>query len=115
MSGKLLGGHHERMDGKGYPRGLTKNQMSIQARIMGIADVFEALTARDRPYKDGMKISQSLTILARMAKDQHIVVDLFEIFVKEKVWKDYAELFLGPSQIDEVDEEKLLRIAMGRD
>ncbi|NHQ85777.1 HD domain-containing protein [Iodobacter sp. HSC-16F04] len=112
---EFAGGHHERMDGKGYPRGLTKNQMSIQARIMGIADVFEALTARDRPYKDGMKISQSLTILARMAKDQHIDGDLFEIFVKEKVWKNYAELFLGPSQIDEVDEEKLLRIARGLD
>jgi HD-GYP domain-containing protein (c-di-GMP phosphodiesterase class II) len=112
---EFAGGHHERMDGKGYPRGLTKNQMSIQARIMGIADVFEALTARDRPYKDGMKISQSLTILARMAKEQHIDGDLFEIFVKEKVWKDYAELFLGPSQIDEVDEDKLLRIASGMD
>ncbi|QBC44338.1 HD family phosphohydrolase [Iodobacter fluviatilis] len=112
---EFAGGHHERMDGKGYPRGLTKNQMSIQARIMGIADVFEALTARDRPYKDGMKISQSLTILARMAKEQHIDTDLFEIFVKEKVWKGYAELFLGPSQIDSVDEEKLLRIAMGLD
>ncbi|WP_293935784.1 HD-GYP domain-containing protein [Iodobacter sp.] len=114
MSGKQLG-HHERMDGKGYPRGLKKEQMSVQARIMGIADVFEALTARDRPYKDGMKISQSLTILARMAKEQHIDTDLFEIFVKEKVWKDYADLFLGPTQIDSVDEEKLLLIAKGLD
>jgi HD-GYP domain-containing protein (c-di-GMP phosphodiesterase class II) len=112
---EYAGGHHERMDGKGYPRGLTKDQMSIQARIMGIADVFEALTARDRPYKDGMKISQSLTILARMAKDQHIDGDLFEIFVKEKVWQSYADLFLGAAQIDLVDEEKLLRIAKGQD
>ena len=110
---EFAGGHHERMDGKGYPRGLSKDQMSIQARIMGIADVFEALTARDRPYKEGMQISQSLTILARMANEQHIDADLFEIFVKEKVWKNYADLFLSPEQIDYVDEAMLLQTARG--
>ncbi len=77
---EFAGGHHERMDGKGYPLGLTRDQMSVQARIMGLADVFEALTAKDRPYKQGMLLSQALAIMARMARDQHIDGDLFEVF-----------------------------------
>ncbi|WP_028455558.1 HD family phosphohydrolase [Chitinilyticum litopenaei] len=108
---EYAGGHHERMDGKGYPRGLTREQMSVQARVMGIADVFEALTARDRPYKDGMKLSLALTILARMVADGHIDPDLFEIFVRERVWLDYAQRFLEPAQIDSVDEAALLKLA----
>lgn len=110
---EYAGGHHERMDGKGYPRGLTKEQMSVQARMMGIADIFEALTARDRPYKPGKTLSESLTILARMANEQHIDIDLFEIFIKEKIYLEYAKMFLEPAQIDEVSEEKLLGIALG--
>lgn len=110
---EFAGGHHERMDGKGYPRGLTREQMSVQARAMGIADVFEALTASDRPYKPGMKLSQSLNILARMANEQHIDVDLFEVFVRENVWRDYAQTFLHLEQQDEVDVESLVKIARG--
>ncbi|SMC18065.1 HD-GYP domain, c-di-GMP phosphodiesterase class II (or its inactivated variant) [Andreprevotia lacus DSM 23236] len=110
---EYAGGHHERMDGKGYPRGLKREQMSVQARMMGIADIFEALTARDRPYKEGMKLSQALTILARMCKDQHIDPDLFDVFVRQNVWKDYADLFLNPAQIDAVDIEPVLAIARG--
>ncbi|WP_035060214.1 HD domain-containing phosphohydrolase [Andreprevotia chitinilytica] len=110
---EYAGGHHERMDGKGYPRGLTREQMSVQARIMGIADIFEALTARDRPYKPGMKLSQALTILARMCNDHHVDPDLFEVFVKEGVWKEYADLFLNPNQIDYVDIGPVLAIARG--
>ena len=106
---EYAGGHHERMDGKGYPRGLTREQMSVQARIMGIADIFEALTARDRPYKQGMKLSQAMSILANFRRNNHIDPDLFEVFVREGVYREYAEKFLDASQIDEVDENTLLQ------
>lgn len=101
---EFAGGHHERMDGKGYPKGLTRDQMSVQARIMGIADIFEALTASDRPYKPGMSLSRSLAILGRMKLDHHIDPDLFDVFVREKVYLEYARAHLKPEQIDEVDE-----------
>jgi HD-GYP domain-containing protein (c-di-GMP phosphodiesterase class II) len=101
---EFAGGHHERMDGKGYPKGLTRDQMSIQARIMGIADIFEALTASDRPYKPGMSLSRSLAILGRMKLDNHIDPDLFDVFVREKVYLDYAKAYLKPEQFDVVDE-----------
>jgi HD-GYP domain-containing protein (c-di-GMP phosphodiesterase class II) len=97
---EYAGGHHERMDGKGYPKGLTRSQMSLPARIMGIADIFEALTARDRPYKQGMKLSQAMDILAKFASGGHIDPDLFEVFVREEVYLDYARKFLEPGQID---------------
>jgi HD-GYP domain-containing protein (c-di-GMP phosphodiesterase class II) len=104
---EYAGGHHERMDGKGYPRGLTREQMSVQARCMGIADIFEALTARDRPYKKGKTLSESLRILGRMKLNNHIDPDLFDIFVRHKVYQRYAEMFLDKEQIDEVDESKI--------
>jgi HD-GYP domain-containing protein (c-di-GMP phosphodiesterase class II) len=104
---EYAGGHHERMDGKGYPRGLRREQMSVQARCMGIADIFEALTARDRPYKKGKTLSESLEILGRMKLNQHIDPDLFDIFVRKKVYRRYAEMFLEPEQIDEVDESRI--------
>lgn len=101
---EYAGGHHERMDGKGYPRGLTRAQMSVQARIMGIADIFEALTARDRPYKRGKTLSESLEILGKFRLNGHIDPDLFDVFVRQKVYLKYAERFLDPQLIDEVDE-----------
>ncbi|MBZ0093229.1 MAG: GAF domain-containing protein [Sulfuricellaceae bacterium] len=104
---EFAGGHHERMDGKGYPKGLTRDQMSVQARIMGIADIFEALTAKDRPYKDGKKLSVALNILGKMRLDNHVDPDLFNIFVREKVYLQYAQAYLEPNQIDEVDESKI--------
>ena len=104
---EFAGGHHERMDGKGYPRGLTRDQMSVQARCMGIADIFEALTAKDRPYKDGKKLSEALRIMGFMKKEGHIDPDLFHIFVKEKLYLKYAQEFLDPNQIDEVDPAKI--------
>jgi hypothetical protein len=100
---EYAGGHHERMDGKGYPKGLRHDDMSIQARIIGIADIFEALTACDRPYKPGMKLSQALFILGKMRDDGHIDPDLFDIFIKRKVYLDYARHYLDASQIDESD------------
>lgn len=104
---EIAGGHHERMDGKGYPRGLTREQMSVQARIMGIADIFEALTAADRPYKKAMPISQALNILGKMKLDSHIDPDLFDVFLHQKVYEDYARNFLAHEQIDEFEEENL--------
>ena len=104
---EFAGGHHERMDGKGYPKGLTREQMSVQARIMGIADIFEALTASDRPYKPGMSLSRSLAILGRMKLDNHIDPDLFDVFVREKVYLTYARAHLKPEQIDAVDESAI--------
>jgi HD-GYP domain-containing protein (c-di-GMP phosphodiesterase class II) len=104
---EYAGGHHERMDGKGYPKGLTREQMSLQARMMGIADIFEALTARDRPYKQGMKLSQAMGIMANFKKGGHIDPDLFDVFVRQGVYRRYAEQFLDPVQIDAVDEAAL--------
>ncbi len=100
---EYAGGHHEKMDGSGYPRGLTGEQMSVQARIMAIADIFEALTAKDRPYKEGKKLSETLRILGFMKQDQHIDPDLFELFIREGIYRSYAETYLAPEQIDEVD------------
>ncbi|MGD8477207.1 MAG: HD domain-containing phosphohydrolase [Burkholderiales bacterium] len=99
---EYAGGHHERMDGKGYPRGLTGEQMSVQARVMAIADIFEALTARDRPYKRANTLSESLEILRRFRDNGHIDPDLFDVFVNRKVYAKYAQQFLDPEQIDQV-------------
>jgi HD-GYP domain-containing protein (c-di-GMP phosphodiesterase class II) len=104
---EYAGGHHERMDGKGYPKGLNRDQMSLQARMMGIADIFEALTARDRPYKQGMKLSQAMSIMLNFKKNGHIDPDLFDVFVKQGVYRRYAEQFLDPVQIDEVSPASL--------
>jgi HD-GYP domain-containing protein (c-di-GMP phosphodiesterase class II) len=104
---EYAGGHHERMDGKGYPKGLTREQMSLPARMMGIADIFEALTAKDRPYKKGKTLSECLHILGKMKLDHHIDPDLFDLFIREKVYLEYAHKYLSPEQIDEVDESKI--------
>ncbi len=104
---EYAGGHHERMDGKGYPRRLTREQMSVQARVMGIADIFEALTAKDRPYKRGKTLSESLKILGNLRLNGHIDPDLFDVFVRRKVYLRYAEQFLDPAQIDEVDDSRI--------
>ncbi|MGA8862548.1 MAG: HD domain-containing phosphohydrolase [Gallionella sp.] len=104
---EYAGGHHERMDGKGYPRGLTREQMSVQARLMGIADIFEALTAKDRPYKKGKTLTESLTILGKFKLGGHIDPDLFDVFMREKVYLDYARQFLSPEQIDDVDVSRI--------
>ncbi|CAN7276915.1 GAF and HD-GYP domain-containing protein [Massilia sp. LjRoot122] len=104
---EYAGGHHERMDGKGYPKGLTKDQMSVQARIMAIADIFEALTACDRPYKKGKKLSESLHILGKFAQNGHIDPDLFDIFVRNRVYLQFAHKNMDAHQIDEVDESAI--------
>ncbi|MEI6557319.1 MAG: HD domain-containing phosphohydrolase [Rhodospirillaceae bacterium] len=101
--------HHEKMDGTGYPRGLSRDQMSIPARMMAIADIFEALTASDRPYKPRKTLSEAIGIMARMVRDQHIDPDLFELFLVAGIHRRYAETFLSPDQIDEVEIARYLR------
>lgn len=103
----IAGAHHERIDGKGYPMGLTGAQMSVQMKVLAIADVFEALTAKDRPYRPGMSLMQALTILGRMAQDNHIDRDLFRLFMREKIYLAYARRHLDASQFDEVDETRI--------
>ncbi|MGQ9806218.1 MAG: HD domain-containing phosphohydrolase [Chlorobiales bacterium] len=105
---EYAGGHHEKMDGTGYPKGLRREQMSIPARIMAIADVFEALTAVDRPYKKGKTLSESMKIMAKMKAEHHLDPDLLDLFVKSGVYKEYAKKFMSPEQIDEVDEAAIL-------
>jgi HD-GYP domain-containing protein (c-di-GMP phosphodiesterase class II) len=104
---EFAGGHHEKMDGTGYPKKLKRDEMSVPARIMAIADIFEALTAADRPYKDAKKISECLKIMGFMKKDNHIDPDLFDVFIKEKVYEQYAQKFLKPEQMDEIDLTKI--------
>lgn len=103
-------GHHEKMDGGGYPRGLYAGDMSIPARAMAIADVFEALTAQDRPYKPGKTLSEAMKIMGFMKQDNHLDPDLFDLFVTSGVYKVYGERFLPTELIDEVDEASLLEI-----
>jgi len=105
---EYAGGHHEKMDGSGYPKKLNKSDMTVQARIMAIADIFEALTAADRPYKLPKTLSASVKIMSFMKKDAHIDGDLFELFLTSGVFKDYAEKFLNKEQIDEVDISEYL-------
>jgi HD-GYP domain-containing protein (c-di-GMP phosphodiesterase class II) len=105
---EYAGGHHEKMDGTGYPRGLRREQMSTPARMMAIADIFEALTASDRPYKKAKPLSVAMKIMGFMQKDDHIDRDLFELFVDAGVYRQYAERTLAADQIDEVDHDALL-------
>jgi len=101
------GSHHECLSGEGYPQGLKGDEISLQARILALADVFEALTARDRPYRKGNTLSQALKILGFMVKDNHLDADIFDLFVKEKIYLNYAKKELSPSQIDKVELEKI--------
>jgi HD-GYP domain-containing protein (c-di-GMP phosphodiesterase class II) len=100
---EFAGAHHETMIGTGYPRGLKKEDMSIPARIMAIADIFEALTAADRPYKAPKSLSEALKIMSLMRDDQHIDAELFDLFLKSGIYRTYADRYLNRSQIDEVD------------
>ncbi|PEH72735.1 HD domain-containing phosphohydrolase [Edwardsiella tarda] len=106
---EIAGSHHEHIDGSGYPRGLTQAQMSLPARIMVIADIFEALTASDRPYKPAKTLSQTLAIMSDMVRRQHIDADLFRLFVQSGTYLEYARHYLQPEQIDRVDITHLLR------
>lgn len=105
---EIAGGHHEKMDGTGYPKRLKQAEMSPVARIMAIADIFEALTATDRPYKKGKTLSEAIRIMGFMNKDRHIDTDLFKLFLTSGIYLQYAEKHLRPEQIDEVDISQYL-------
>ncbi|MGB4945671.1 MAG: HD domain-containing phosphohydrolase [Candidatus Competibacter denitrificans] len=105
---EIAGGHHETMDGHGYPKRLKRDEMSVLARMMAIADIFEALTAVDRPYKSGKTLSEALKIMARMVREQHIDAEIFALFLRAGVYRHYAERFLRPEQIDAVEIEDYL-------
>ncbi len=111
---EIAGGHHETMDGKGYPRRLTGDQMSLTARMMAIADIFEALTASDRPYKKAKPLSVSIRIMSRMRDEGHIDSDLFELFLRSGVHLRYAKQYLHSSQVDDVDIEQHLGPGKGQ-
>lgn len=110
---EYAGGHHEKMDGTGYPKKLTSDDMSIPARIMAIADIFEALTAADRPYKPAKSLSACVKIMSSMKKAAHIDEDLFELFLTSGIYKEYADRYLDPSQIDDVDLSEYVQTAGG--
>lgn len=109
---EIAGGHHEKMDGSGYPRKLLREEMSQLARMMAIADIFEALTAIDRPYKKGKTLSEAISIMSRMRDEKHIDPDLFALFLGSGVYRDYAQRFMLPEQIDAVSiDDRLDRTA----
>lgn len=95
--------HHEKFDGTGYPLGLKADQLPIQSRILAMADVFEALTAKDRSYRKGKTLSEAMKIIEPMVKDRHIDADLFDLFIKERIYLDYAQKELTPQQVDKVE------------
>jgi HD-GYP domain-containing protein (c-di-GMP phosphodiesterase class II) len=103
-------GHHEKMDGTGYPRGIYAGDMSIPARIMAVADVYEALTATDRPYKQPKKLSEVMFIMGKMKEQHHLDPEVFDLFITSGIYRKYAEQNLPPELIDAVDEQKLLAI-----
>ncbi len=107
----LATNHHERMDGKGYPRRLQGSQMSVEERVLALADVFEALTAADRPYKSAKTISESLTIMAKMCQENHLDQELFIYFLQSRLWLEYARDFIPSAQIDDVNVDELIRMA----
>ena len=100
MVAEYAAGHHERLDGSGYFRHLSKDDLPLQSRIMAIADIFEALTAKDRPYKAPMKLSQALEILSFLKKDGHIDPDIHDLVINSKLLLEYANAFMNPDQID---------------
>jgi len=104
---EIAGAHHERMDGTGFPKGLHGDEMPVQSRVMAIADIFESLTAEDRPYKKAMPLSEAMMILGKMKQNGHIDPDLFDLFINEGIYKRYAEEFLDPSRIDQIDFDAL--------
>ena len=103
------GTHHETLDGKGYPRQLAAAELSVAARITAIADIFEALTASDRPYKKAKTLSQTLAIMARMVEELHIDGELFALFLRAGIHMEYARNYLQPEQIDAVAIEDYLK------
>ncbi|MNV78350.1 Cyclic di-GMP phosphodiesterase response regulator RpfG [compost metagenome] len=105
----IAGSHHEKLDGTGYPRRLKAADLTLADRVMTLADIFEALTASDRPYKPPKTLSESLAIMAQMVRDRHIDADVFRFFLKSGVWREYADQFLPQAQHDGVDVQAIMQ------
>ena len=99
--------HHEALNGKGYPNGYKAENLPLQSRILAVADIFEALTAADRPYKPAKTLSESLTIMGFMVKDGHLDKDLVDFFLDSGLYKEYAERFMKKDYIDDVDIDSI--------
>jgi HD-GYP domain-containing protein (c-di-GMP phosphodiesterase class II) len=110
---RIAGSHHERIDGHGYPLGLAGAEITLQGRLLGLADVFEALTAPDRPYRDPLSVSDALEELGRLVKRGHLDADLFDVFLRERVHLLYAREHLLPEQLDDATLEELARLPGG--
>lgn len=82
----IAGAHHERLNGTGYPGRLRAEEIPLQSKMMSVADIFDALTASDRPYKKAVPLEKALDILGYEVKDQHLDADLVRIFIEAKVW-----------------------------
>jgi hypothetical protein len=108
---ELAGGHHEKMDGTGYPKRLRHDALSLPARIMAVADIFEALTATDRPYKKGKTLSEAIRIMGFMVKDQHIDADVFQLLLRSGAYLRYAQKYMPPELVDTVDTAPYLQPA----
>jgi len=106
----IAGTHHEKLDGTGYPRGLQAGELTLADRVMALADIFEALTAADRPYKPAKTLSESLRIMAGMVRERHLDEEVFRFFLGSGVWREYAERYLAPQQRDEVDAAAIERL-----
>ncbi|PLX79987.1 MAG: phosphohydrolase, partial [Desulfuromonas sp.] len=104
---QIAGAHHERLDGKGYPNGLLSEEIPLQGRMLALADIFEALTASDRPYRTPVPLSKALTIMGYMIKEGHLDPELFRLFIDRQLYSGYAEKYLTPEQIDAVDPESI--------
>ncbi len=105
---RIAGSHHEKLDGRGYPQGLEEQEIPLAGKAMAIADIFEALTSSDRPYKKAKTLSESLKIMSFMVKDNHIDADMFALFLNSGIYMNYAQEFLLPEQIDEIKIEDYL-------
>lgn len=106
----IAGSHHEKMNGEGYPLKLKGDEIPVGGRMIAVADIFEALTASDRPYKDAKKLSQALKIMAFMVKDEHLDHDVFDLFLTKGIYQSYAQQYLKPAQLDSVDVDMLKAI-----
>ncbi|MCX8022654.1 MAG: HD domain-containing protein [Syntrophorhabdaceae bacterium] len=101
---EYAGSHHERLDGSGYPLGIKGEKLPLQSRILALADIFEALTAKDRPYKKGKTLEEAFNIMRYLAKNNHIDPELFNFFLDSKVYLDYVQKELEGQKIG-VEEE----------
>lgn len=97
---EIAGGHHEKLNGTGYPLGLEASQLTLESRVLALADIFEALTASDRPYKDGKTLSEAMKIIDFMVKDEELDGDLVDFFYKKGLNLQYAKKELRKEQID---------------